>query len=85
MRLPRELRERLRAAARQAGISESELAREAIDDYLAKGARTSPHGNVPPEMPIVYVAVEGGSGRAGEDQGGKWRTWASGSWQAVAR
>ena len=38
LRLPRELHERLREAAHQAGISESELAREAIDDYLAKGA-----------------------------------------------
>ena len=38
LRLPRELHERLREAAHQAGVSESELAREAIDDYLAKGA-----------------------------------------------
>ena len=38
LRLPRELRDRLRDAAHAAGISESELAREAIDDYLAKGA-----------------------------------------------
>ena len=38
LRLPRELHDRLRAAALQAGLSESELAREAIDDFLAKGA-----------------------------------------------
>lgn len=38
LRLPRELHDRLRTAAHEAGISESELAREAIDDYLAKGA-----------------------------------------------
>jgi pyrroloquinoline quinone (PQQ) biosynthesis protein C len=30
--------DRLRHAAQAAGVSESELAREAIDDYLAKGA-----------------------------------------------
>ena len=38
LRLPRELHDRLRNAAQAAGVSESELAREAIDDYLAKGA-----------------------------------------------
>ncbi|HBX82660.1 MAG TPA: hypothetical protein DEH05_16480 [Propionibacteriaceae bacterium] len=38
LRLPSDLRERLQAAATKAGVSESELAREAIDDYLAKGA-----------------------------------------------
>lgn len=38
LRLPRELRERLRKAAHRVGASESELVREAIDDYLAKGA-----------------------------------------------
>lgn len=38
LRLPRELHDRLRDAAHKAGISESELAREAIDDYLARGA-----------------------------------------------
>lgn len=38
LRLPRELHDRLRHAAQAAGVSESELAREAIDDYLAKGA-----------------------------------------------
>jgi hypothetical protein len=38
LRLPRGLHDRLRAAAHAAGVSESELARDAIDDYLAKGA-----------------------------------------------
>lgn len=38
IRLPRELHDRLKAAADAAGLSESELAREAIDHYLAKGA-----------------------------------------------
>ncbi|MBK8459183.1 MAG: ribbon-helix-helix protein, CopG family [Micropruina sp.] len=38
LRLPRELHERLREAAHRAGLSESELAREAIDDFLARGA-----------------------------------------------
>ena len=38
IRLPRELHDRLKSAADAAGLSESELAREAIDQYLAKGA-----------------------------------------------
>lgn len=38
VRLPRELHDRLRSAADAAGVSESELARTAIDHYLAEGA-----------------------------------------------
>lgn len=38
IRLPRELHDRLKSAADAAGLSESELAREAIDHDLAKGA-----------------------------------------------
>lgn len=38
VRLPRELHDRLKSAADAAGVSESELAREAIDHYLDKGA-----------------------------------------------
>ena len=38
IRLPRELHDRLRLAAHAAGLSESEVARTAIDEYLAKGA-----------------------------------------------
>lgn len=38
VRLPRALHDRLRQAAHEAGISESELARDAINDYLARGA-----------------------------------------------
>ncbi len=38
IRLPRAAHDRLRSAADAAGVSESELAREAIDQYLARGA-----------------------------------------------
>lgn len=38
IRLPRELHDRLKNAAEAAGVSESEIAREAIDRYLAKRA-----------------------------------------------
>lgn len=38
LRLPRELHQRLKTAADAAGLTESELARDAIDHYLAKGA-----------------------------------------------
>lgn len=38
LRLPRELHQRLREAAHRAGTSESELAREAIDDFLTNRA-----------------------------------------------
>lgn len=38
IRLPRELHDRLKSAADAAGLSESELARKAIDHYLAEGA-----------------------------------------------
>lgn len=38
LRLPRDLRERLQAAATEAGVSESELAREAIVKFIDRGA-----------------------------------------------
>lgn len=65
IRQPRCLQDRLHRAAQAAGVSESELARESIDDYLAKESEPALR-HVPHRQCTLCITVGAGSGLASD-------------------
>lgn len=69
IRQPRCLQDRLYRAAQAAGVSESELAREAIDDYLAKEPEPALR-HVPHRQCTLCISMGMGSGSVSVRSGG---------------